>query len=118
MLCFLVLLYFSSLISFFQFLLDCSQFETVAVHESKRRALAEEKLNSYIEECTYLRKTLGAAMGLASRDEVLSDVEKIKEAEQIASQQLFRAPPGSSYAPSNTIFPVSSSSFLSLVCQA
>ena len=79
-----------------QVLLDCSQFETVAVHESKRRAMAEEKLNSYAEECAYLRKTLGNAMGSASRDEVLADVQRIREAEDLASQQLLRAPPGSS----------------------
>jgi hypothetical protein len=68
----------------------------VAVHESKRRALVEEKLNSYAEECAYLRQTLGNAMGAASRDEVLADVQKIREAEELASQQLLRAPPGSS----------------------
>jgi hypothetical protein len=68
----------------------------VAVHESKCRALVEQKLNSYAEECSYLRKTLGTAMGAASRDEVLNDVLKIREAEEFASEQLLRAPPGSS----------------------
>ena len=71
----------------------------MAVHETKRRGLVEEKLNSYVEECAYLRRTLGAAMGAASRDELLADVEKIRDAEQAASQQLLRAPPGSSYPP-------------------
>jgi hypothetical protein len=71
----------------------------MAVHESKRRSLVEEKLNSYVEECAYLRKTLGAAMGAASRDEVLGDVLKIREAEELASQQLLRAPSGSSCPP-------------------
>jgi hypothetical protein len=68
----------------------------MAVHESKRRELVEGKLNSYTEECLYLRKTLGTAMGAASRDEVLAEVLKIREAEELASQQLLRAPPGSS----------------------
>jgi hypothetical protein len=79
-----------------QVLLDCSQFETVAVHEAKRRESVEHKLNSYAEECSYLRKTLGDAMEAASRDELLGDVLKIREAEEFASQQLLRAPPGSS----------------------
>ncbi len=68
----------------------------MAVHESKRRALAEEKSNSYAEECAYLRQTLGNAMGAASRDEVLAAVQKIREAEEFTSQQLLRAPLASS----------------------
>ena len=77
----------------------------MAVHETKRRGLVEEKLNSYVEECAYLRRTLGAAMGAASRDELLADVEKIRDAEQAASQQLLRAPPGSSYPPPSPLPP-------------
>ena len=78
----------------------------MAVHEGKRRALVEEKLNSYAEECAYLRRTLGAAMGVASRDEVLADIEKIREVEQAAAQQLLRAPPGSSYPPLPPLSPL------------
>ncbi len=77
-------------------LLDCSQFETMALHESQRRTAVEEKLSSYAEECSYLRRTLGSAMGAASRDEILAEVQKIKDAEESAAQQLLRGPPGSS----------------------